>query len=84
MQTAKSAQKLGVATDEHEMEENLKLMKPKHNLTLEGQQVFFWSLYEKLMENAELDEGEIDDSNAPSEKEIDILTGQVKQPEPFI
>ena len=36
------------------------------------------------MEKAELEEGQINDSNTPVEKEISILTGQVKRPEPFI
>ena len=37
-------------TDEQEKEEHVKLMTPKQQDTLEGQQVFFYNLYEKKME----------------------------------
>ena len=58
-------------------------MTPKQQGTLEGQQVFFYNLYEKRMEKVDLEEGELDGSDTPSEKEIDILTGQVKH-EPVV
>ena len=84
METAKAAEKLGIETDNEDIEEHNRLMTPKHNSTLEGQQVYFWNLYEKLMDKADLEEGEVNDTDTPSEKELDILTGQVKRPDPVM
>ena len=84
METAKAAEKLGIVTDDQEKEEHVKEMTPKQQGTLEGQQVFFYNLYEKRMEKVDLEEGELDGSDTPSEKEIDILTGQVIKHEPVV
>ena len=84
IEAAKAAEKLGIVTDDQEKEEHVKLMTPKQQDTLEGQPVFFYNLYEKRMEKVDLEEGELDGSDTPSEKEIDILTGQVIKHEPVV
>lgn len=53
-------------------------MTPKQQDTLEGQQSYFWNLSEKMLERAELEEGEIEESDTPSEKELDILTSTLR------
>ena len=69
--------------DSEYIKEHNYLMTPKHMSTLEGQQVYFSNLHEKMLDKAELEEGELNDSNTPREKELDILTGQVKGPDPI-
>jgi hypothetical protein len=60
--------------DIEKMKAEGELLKPDHGRTLEGQKVFFPKLFHKDLDG--LEEGELNNSPAPSQTDLDVLSGE--------
>ena len=69
-----TALQIGVELDIEILKAQVELLKPDQEaLTFEGQKIFFPKLYHKDMEG--LEEGELNNSPAPSQTDLDVLSG---------
>ena len=67
------AQQIGLELDIAKMEATAELLTPEEGQTIENQRVLFPKLYHKDMEG--LEEGELENSPAPSQSDLDLLSG---------